>query len=67
MSVSEFFQFVIMLTAVIALVYQIVKDHHTKSSYFLHRKIRNTAQRPIWRCFLNITNMEKPLTVRYSL
>ncbi len=30
MSVSEFFQFVIMMTGVIALVYQIVKDHHTK-------------------------------------
>ncbi len=30
MSVSEFFQFVIMMTGVIALVYKVVKDHYNK-------------------------------------
>ncbi len=30
MSVSELFQFVIMLTAVISLVYKVIKDHEDK-------------------------------------
>lgn len=67
MSVSELFQFVIMLTGVIALVYKVVKDHYNKKQVF-YIKSKKHRPTPNFAVFLkHQSKLEKPLTVQYSL